>query len=55
MALTTKERFKYNLYLWYFGLTQVRLINYCRPKIFDITEDGVTLLMPLDRRTRNHV
>ena len=55
MTLTVKERFKYNLYLWYFGLTQVRLINYCRPKIFDITEDGVTLLMPLDRRTRNHV
>ena len=55
MTLTTKERFKYNIYLWYFGLTQVRLIHYCRPKIFDITEDGVTLLMPLDRRTRNHV
>ena len=49
------ERLKYNLYLWYFSLTQVRLIHYCRPKIHDITEDGVTLFMPLDRRTRNHV
>lgn len=55
MALTATERLKYNLYLWYFSLTQVRLIHYCRPKIYDITEDGVTLFMPLDRRTRNHV
>ena len=55
MALTMTERLKYNLYLWYFSLTQVRLIHYCRPKIHDITEDGVTLFMPLDRRTRNHV
>jgi len=49
------EQFKYNLYLWYFSWTKVRLIHYCRPKIFNITEDGVTLFMPLDRRTRNHV
>ncbi len=55
MALSVKERFKYNFYLWYFGLTQVRLIHYCRPKIVDVNEEGVTLFMPLDRRTRNHV
>ena len=55
MALSIKERFKYNFYLWYFGLTQVRLIHYCRPKIVDVNKDGVTLFMPLDRRTRNHV
>lgn len=55
MALSVKERFKYNFYLWYFGLTQVRLIHYCRPKIVDVNKDGVTLFMPLDRRTRNHV
>ena len=55
MSLTLKERFKYNFYLWYFGLTQVRLIHYCRPKIVDVNKDGVTLFMPLDRRTRNHV
>ena len=38
MALTMTEQLKYNLYLWYFSLTQVRLIHYCRPKIHDITE-----------------
>ena len=45
MALTIAERFKYNLYLWYFGLTQVRLIHYCRPKIVDMTEEKVVLMM----------
>ena len=55
MALTRAEQSKYNLFLWYFSWTQVRLIYYCRPKIFDVTEEGVELFMPLDRRTRNHV
>ena len=55
MALSFKDRFKYNLYLWYFGLTKVRLINYCCPQIVDVSEKGVTLLIPLNRRTRNHV
>ena len=55
MALSFKDRFKYNLYLWYFGLTKVRLINYCRPQIVDVSEKGVRLLIPLNRRTRNHV
>ena len=55
MALSFKARFKYNLYLWYFGLSKVRLINYCRPQIVDVSEKGVTLLIPLNRRTRNHV
>ena len=55
MALSFKDRFKYNLYLWYFGLSKVRLINYCRPQIVDVSEKGVTLLIPLNRRTRNHV
>ena len=55
MALSFKNKLKYNLYLWYFGLTKVRLIHFIRPKIIDVNKDGVTLFMPLDRRTRNHV
>ena len=55
MALSKIDRLKYNIFLWYFSWTKVKLINYCRPKIFDITEEGVTLFMPLDKRTRNHV
>ena len=55
MALSFKNKLKYNFYLWYFGLTKVRLIHFIRPKIIDVNKDGVTLFMPLDRRTRNHV
>ena len=55
MSLSLKNKFKYNLYLWYFGLTKVRLIHFIRPKIIDVNNEGVTLFMPLDRRTRNHV
>ncbi|SVA52088.1 uncharacterized protein METZ01_LOCUS104942 [marine metagenome] len=36
-------------------MSKVRLINYCRPQIVDVSEKGVTLLIPLNRRTRNHV
>ena len=50
MALSFKNKLKYNLYLWYFGLTKVRLIHFIRPKIIDVNKEGVTLFMPLDRR-----
>ena len=55
MALSFKNRFKYNLYLWYFGLAKVRLINFCRPQIADVNKKEVILSIPLNRRTRNHV
>ena len=55
MALTVKERFKHNLFLWLFGLTKVRMILFCRPRIIDITEQKVVLYIPLNRQTRNHV
>ena len=55
MALTFKERFKHNLFIWFFGLTKVRLILFCRPKIVDINDDEVILCIPLNRKTRNHV
>ena len=55
MALTFKQRFKHNLFIWFFGLTKVRLILFCRPKIVDINDDEVILCIPLNRQTRNHV
>ena len=55
MALSFKNRFKYNLYLLYFGLTKVRLINFCHPQIVDVNKKEVILSIPLNRRTRNHV
>lgn len=55
MALSFSKKIKYNLYLWYFGLTKVKLIYFCRPKIIDLTNKKVIVSMPLNRRTRNHV
>ena len=55
MALTFKQRFKHNLFIWFFGLTKVRLILFCRPKIVDINDNEVILCIPLNRQTRNHV
>ena len=55
MALTFKERFKHNLFLWFFGLTKVRMILFCRPKIVDRTDEKVVLYIPLNRQTRNHI
>ena len=55
MALTFRDRFKHNLFIWFFGLTKVRLILFCRPKIVDINDDKVILCIPLNRQTRNHV
>jgi hypothetical protein len=55
MKLTAKERFKHNLFLWFFGLTKVRMIFFCRPKIVDISDEKVVLYIPLNRQTKNHV
>ena len=55
MALTFKERFKHNLFLWFFGLTKVRMILFCRPKIVDIADEKVVLYIPLNKQTRNHI
>ena len=55
MALTFKERFMHNLFLWCFGLTKVRMILFCRPKIVDISDEKVVIYIPLNRQTRNHV
>ena len=55
MSLTIKDRIKYSLYLWYFGLAKVRLINFCRPQIVDVNKKEVILSISLNRRTKNHV
>ena len=49
------QKFKTNLFIKYFGFFKVPLIFYCRPKIINISEDSVTLKIPLLRRNKNHV
>ena len=41
--------------LWLFGLLRIRLIGFVRPRIIDVSEQGMTIRIPLSRRTRNHV
>ena len=49
------QRFKTNLFIRYFGFLKVPLIFYCKPRIIAISEDSVTLKIPLLRRNKNHV
>ncbi len=49
------QKFKTNLFIRYFGLFKVPLIFYCKPKIINISEESVTLKIPLLRRNKNHV
>lgn len=44
-----------NRYLKLFGLFKVPLIFYCRPKVLHIDEKEVTVMIPLRRRTKNHL
>ena len=55
MSLSLKERFNYNFYLWLFGLTKVRMINFVSPRIVDIDNTKAVINMPLNIKTRNHV
>ena len=55
MSLSVKDRFKYSFFLWVFGLTKVRIIGYCRPRVINVSDTEVVLSIPLNRRTRNHV
>ena len=38
-----------------FGWFKVPLIGYCRPRITRLDEQGVEVIIPLSRRTRNHL
>ena len=55
MSLSLKERFSYNFFLWLFGLTKVRMINFVSPRIVDIDDTKAVINVPLNIKTRNHV
>jgi acyl-coenzyme A thioesterase PaaI-like protein len=44
-----------NLYLNLFGFTKVPLIWLCRPRIIAIDDQHVEVVIPLKRRTKNHL
>lgn len=51
--MTIFSRFK--LFLWYFGLIQVPLIGYLRPKIITLSDDTMVVRIRLSRRSKNHL
>ncbi|WP_162046404.1 PaaI family thioesterase [Vibrio taketomensis] len=46
---------KANFYLSSFGFLKVPLIWLCRPKIISLDDDKVEVVIPLRRRTKNHL
>lgn len=44
-----------NWMLRWFGWFKVPLIGYCRPRLTRLDASGVTMTIPLRRRTRNHL
>jgi len=49
------QKFKMTTYIRFFGLSKVPMIFYCRPKVLSISEDKVTVKIPLNWKTKNHV
>jgi hypothetical protein len=44
-----------NWLLRWFGLFKVPVIGYCRPQVMHLDERTVSIKIPLQRRTRNHL
>lgn len=44
-----------NRRLWLFGLFKIPLIFFCRPRIESLDDEQITVSIPLNRRTRNHL
>ncbi|MEE8437387.1 MAG: DUF4442 domain-containing protein, partial [Candidatus Neomarinimicrobiota bacterium] len=55
MSLTRSQRFGYTAYIRYFGWRKVAMIYYCRPRIAELDDNRIEVIIPLKRRTRNHV
>ncbi|MFT5725113.1 MAG: hypothetical protein ACI9JN_002236 [Bacteroidia bacterium] len=49
--LTKKANWK----LFLFGLFKIPLIRFCRPRIQQLSNESISVKLPLTRRTRNHV
>ncbi|RMZ49158.1 DUF4442 domain-containing protein [Candidatus Marinimicrobia bacterium PRS2] len=51
--MKTETKIKWQILL--FGLTQVPLIFYCRPKVVSISVSKLEIKIKLNRRTKNHL
>ena len=55
MAGLIKTETKIKWQILFFGLTQVPLIFYCRPKVVSISVSKLEIKIKLNRRTKNHL
>jgi hypothetical protein len=53
MAVNTAKSLQWKIFL--FGLFKIPLIGFCRPRLHRISETSISVKIPLNRRTRNHV
>ena len=49
------ETFQDTLLLFAFGFMKVPLISFVRPRILEINDDTLRMMIPLRRRTKNHL
>jgi acyl-coenzyme A thioesterase PaaI-like protein len=49
------ENLRNTAFVRVFGLTKVALILYVRPWVLELSDEGVRIRIPLNRRTRNHM
>ena len=54
MANQIAKPFWATIFLRWFGWSKVALIFYIRPKVIEISDERVEIMVPLNRRTRNH-
>jgi acyl-coenzyme A thioesterase PaaI-like protein len=53
--LKTLERLRATLALRVWAFAKIRLISYVRPRVVDLTDERCEIVLPLSRRTRNHL
>ena len=41
--------------LWLFGLMRIPLIHFCHPKVINLTDTSLEIMIKLGRRTKNHL
>jgi hypothetical protein len=51
MSLFTRFKF----FLWYFGHFKVAMIGYLRPRLIKLSDEEIVVMLPLGRRSRNHL
>ncbi len=46
---------RFKMFLWYFGRAKVPLIGHLKPKIISLSDEKLVVLLPLSRRSKNHL